>query len=268
MSAMSVPGHDGRPPPEDADFFADPPAELGALRSRATSARRAVPAARPGDEPRAVDALRVVERLRRALSAYLPVGRARCTYVGEAGVSVHERRGSRILTKVVLFADLAEVRVTRTLLGVGPAARTRVRHTFHAWGGGELLAVDSISLPGGTRDPDDPALFAEAAERAFTESVLARYEAELRARGKVRFALGPREVLEVGAGFVELESAGRRARIDASELRGVAVSRGALVIRSGLDDVSVGMFRLRMEDPRAVHALAVLLQQLVGVAVD
>jgi hypothetical protein len=273
---MSAPGHEGRPPPDDADFFAEPPPEIGPLRSRATTARRPARARRPGADAHGAAsgaeagdslALPVGERLRRALSALLPRLRARCTYVGELGVSVHERRGARLVATVVRFADVAELRVTRDLLGVGPAARTRARHSFHDARGAELLAVDSVSRPGGERTPDDPALFAEAAERAYADHVLARHEAELRARGKVRFVLGPRDVLEIGPGFVEVESAGRHARIDAAELRGVSVSRGALEIRSGHGGASVGIFRLRLDDPRAVHGLAVLLQHLVGVAV-
>ena len=80
--------------------------------------------------------------------------------------------------------------------------------------------------------------------------------------------LGPREVVELGPGFLELEASGTRARLDATEIRSVRVTRGMLEIRTGAAGEAMGIFRLRLVDTRSIHAFAVVLQQLVGVAMS
>lgn len=249
-----VPRHDGTPADPEDVFFAPPPAAIGSLRSRATTLRRPSPSA-----------------VRRFASRWLPMARDVCTYVGSEGVSRHAFRGARIVDEIIVFSEVAELRITREaralrqLNGVG-----RARYALRDGVGRELLVVDaapSVDGPSGVA-PSAGASFGDAAERAFSEHVVARYDAELIAHGRIRFVLGPREVIELGPGFLELEASGTRARLDATEIRSVRVTRGMLEIRTGAAGEAMGIFRLRLVDTRSVHAFAVVLQQLVGVAMS
>jgi len=249
-----APRHDGTPADPEDVFFAAPPTAIGPLRSRDTTLRRPSPSV-----------------LRRLASPWLPMARDVCSYVGSEGVSRHTLRGARVVDEIIAFSDVAELRITREarairqLHGVG-----RARYALRDFDGGELLVVDaapSVDGPSGVV-PSAGAIFGDAAERAFSEHVVARYDAELVARGRIRFVLGPREVIELGPGFLELEASGTRARLDATEIRSVRVTRGMLEIRSGAAGEAMGIFRLRLVDTRSVHAFAVVLQQLVGVAMS
>ena len=242
--------HDGTPVDPEERFFAPPPAAVGSLRSRASSLRGPLP-----------------DGLAGLASRWLPALQHTNSYVGVEGVSRHTLRGAAIVDELVRFADVAELRVTR---GARPTGWTRgtgaVRHAFCDGQGRECFVIEAPADPEG---PGVVATFGDAAERAYSEHVVARYDAELRARGRIRFVLGPREVLEIGAGFLELEAGGRRARLDASEIRSVRITRGLLELRSGeAGSAAMGIFRVRLADTHQVHALAVVMQQLLGVAMS
>ena len=253
-----LPHHDGSQVDAADLFFAEPHAGIGVPRSRATTLR--------GEPPSA---------FRRLLSLWIPSARHVCTYVGEEGVSRHTSRGSNVVDEVVRFADVAELRITREarpvrqLSGVG-----RARYSFHDASGLELLTV--VAPPSVvSKDPMMPASpsveasFGDAAERAYSEHVVARYDAELQASGSIRFVFGPRELILVGPGFLELDVGGTKAHLDATEVRSVRVTRGMLEIRSGAaGDVAMGIFRVRLEDTRGIHAFAVVLQRLAGIAMS
>lgn len=245
-----APHHDGTPVDASEFFFAEPSDAIGTVLSRASTLR----GERPG----------VFVRL---ASLWLRSARHVCTYVGKDGISRHSLRGTRVLDEEVLFASVAELRVTREaravhqLHGVG-----RASYSAHDAAGQELLAVRARASELG---PSPEACFGDAVERAYSEHVVARYDAELQAHGRIRFVLGPRETIELGPGFLELEAGGTRARLDATEIRTVRVTRGMLEIRSGVaGDAAMGIFRVRLEDTRSIHAFAVVLQQLVGVAMS
>jgi hypothetical protein len=242
--------HDGSPVGPDERFFAAPPAALGALQSRASSLRGPLP-----------------EGLAGLVSRWLAALQHTNSYVGVEGISRHTLRGGVVADEVVLFAEVGELRVTRD---PRPTSWTRgtgaVRHAFCDARGAERFVIDAPADPEG---PGVVATFGDAAERAYSEHVVARFDAELRARGRIRFVLGPREVIEIGAGFLELEASGRRARLDASEIRSVRITRGLLELRSGeAGSAAVGIFRVRLADTHQVHALAVVMQQLLGVAMS
>ncbi len=246
----AVPHHDGTPVDPEARFFAAPPDALGALRSRASSLRGPLP-----------------DGLARLGSRWVSSLQHTNSYVGAGGVSRHTLRGGAVVDEVVRFSDVGELRVTR---GARPTGWTHgtgaVRHVFCDVQGRDRFVIDAPADPDGT---SVVATFGDAAERAYSEHVVARYDAELTARGRVRFVLGPREVVEVGPGFLELEAGGRRARLDASEIRTVRITRGLLEIRSGeAGSAALGIFRVRLADTHQVHALAVVLQQLLGVAMS
>jgi hypothetical protein len=250
-----VPRHDGAPTDTADVFFAQPSAALGALRSRATTLR--------GESPGG---------LARFASRWLPAARPVCTYVGSEGVSRHSLCGSRVLDEEVRFADVSELRITREPRGVGQQNGVgRARYSLHDATGKELLVVQAPATTGrdGVALPTEEASFGDAIERAYSEHVVARFDADLRANGRIRFALGARSVVWLGPGFLELETGGTRARLDATEIRSVRVTRGMLEIRSGAaGDAAMGIFRVRLDDTRSVHAFAVVLQQLVGVAMS
>lgn len=253
--ALDAPHHDGTPVDATDVYFSAPAAAVGVLRSRCTTLR--------GESP---------GRLVRVASLWLPAARHVCTYVGSDGLSRHSMRGSRIVDEEVRFADVAELRITREPRPIGRVSGVgRARYSLHDAAGAELLLIDapaSFVGPSGTV-PSAEASFGDAAERAYSEHVVARYDADLQAHGRVRFVLGPREVIWLGPGFLELEAGGTRARLDATEIRSVRVTRGMLEIRSGAaGDAAMGIFRVRLEDTRSVHAFAVVLQQLVGVAMS
>jgi hypothetical protein len=193
--------------------------------------------------------------------------RPACTYVGRDGVARYVRGfRAKVTTEVVRFADVTELRVTRDLPVPGSRARGRATWSFFAQGDSPALVIDATPRDGKLSPPGDPYWFGVAAERAYSEHVMRVHEDELRTHGHVRFALSPVDVVLVGAGFVQLESKGTHARFDASDVRVVEVLRGHLVIKTGeAGSRALGIYRMRIDDPRAVHALAVVLQELVGV---
>lgn len=190
-----------------------------------------------------------------------------CTYVGRDGIARYTRglRG-KVRAEVVLFADVRELRVTHDAPPPGAHARRRSTWAFHTTDvAAAALAIEARPRADEVAPPEAPFWFGAAAERAYSEHVLARHEDELAAHGRIRFALSPRDVVAVGAGFLELEQHGARARFDATEVRLVEVLRGHLVVKTGESgSAALGIHRLKIEDPRAVHALAIVLQELAG----
>jgi len=187
--------HGGGPPPEGADFFAAPPASLGALVSAATTLRVGLPVG-PGAGAVAVRLL--LGALMGALGGWLlraavalpwvvaalavPAGAAFawwtlrrapdhvCTFVGENGIAILGCKGSRdSLTppRVLLFDDAARFdRVVKD-----PAEDPRESYVLYrmTWydARGRTLHEESNGFAPGNRRAEQLYAFARAAERAW-----------------------------------------------------------------------------------------------------
>jgi hypothetical protein len=241
-----APHHDGTPVERNEHYFQEPEAAIGEIRSMQSSDLGGVPA---------------------ALAAFLHG--SVCTYVGNLGISRHRRRFGRSRNEVLLFAPTIELRVTRDARMRGRAMHTRVSYEFCDSAGVVLFAIRTSVTQGVTTAVTSPIHFAEAAERAYSEYVLRAFDAELNEHGFVRFALNAHESVCVGPAYVEVRAGDKTARLDATMLQSVVVNRGALEIRSEAPSKkempAQSIFRIRIEPGHSVHALAVLLQELVGV---
>ena len=138
-----IPHHTGDPLPGDADFFVDPPAEIGLLESAATTLRFGMQPRSPGARARLMLVLALVGLLvgwiivkvldiqsdfwwpwmvgGLGLGVFLGWFTSKfehtCTYVGEEGVAHYECSGRRDHLKradVFLFRDATELRTEQT----------------------------------------------------------------------------------------------------------------------------------------------------------
>jgi len=187
--------HGGGPPPEGSDFFAAPPATIGALGSAATTLRVGLPVG-PGVGAVAVRLL--LGALMGALAGWLlraavglpwfvaalavPAGAAFawwtlrrapdqvCTFVGEDGIAILGCKGSRerhTAPRVLRFADAARFdRVVKD-----PAEDPRESYVLYrmTWydARGRTLHEESSGFAPGNRRAEQLYAFARAAERAW-----------------------------------------------------------------------------------------------------
>lgn len=236
--------HDGTPSSPNEHFCADFDACLGELRSCDTTDREG-PSAGP----------------------FRALRRSQCTYVGSLGVARYRRWLSRVRNEILVFTPTTELRVTRDASMRGRSMHTHVRYEFRD--GAVRFCIEARVVQGVEPGPNAPIRFGEAAEKSYSEYVLRSYDAELAEHGHVRFVLNAQESICVGPGFVEVRAGEKTARLDATSLRSVVVNRGAVELRSDApshaDMRAQSIFRIRIEPGHHVHALAVLLQELVGV---
>lgn len=231
---MAYATHDGGEHGPSAYFFAAPDAVIGAVKSASTNDLNGVPT-----------------------GAWARFRSAECTFVGTGGVARYRKKPFRSTSEVFEFSETTELRVDRESDLRSGSAIVTARYEFLERKTGQRFVVVH----------DDA--FGRAAERAYSEYVIRSFDDELREYGKIHFQLNPRESIGVGPAFLELNVGRGVMRLDASLVEGVFVNRNAVEIRAtatgheGMPAQSI--FRIRIEHGERIHALAVLLQELVGV---
>lgn len=250
-----VPRHAGVPIEPDADFFADPPPEIGEVLSAESSLKTTKTPWRVSS--RIVLAGLVAWAGAMALQLFIPdwlwaallfavlapvvwlaTGFSHtCTYVGRLGVARFRCKGSRSRVRppeVLRFEDATELRTSQTR-HYHNGVYTGTSYAF-VWSDAE--GKKRFKLSGTYRGekappkPKDPFHFAVMSETAWTLFLLAESERELEANGSIRFALKSGHWVAVGPGFLDLNLPGvPEHRLPAGEVGEVAFEQGVIKIK-------------------------------------
>lgn len=230
----TFPTHDGGENPREAHYCAPPNDALGTVSSAATT-----------------------EIHGPTSGVWRAIQSRESTYVGAKGVARHRRALFRSSDEVLLFSHDVELIVDRQSEPRRGTLVVHARYDFHDRVSGTHFRIEGDEA------------FGRAAERAYSEYVIRSFDDELREHGKIHFQLNARESIGVGPAFVELNVGRGVMRLDASQVEGVFVNRNAVEIRATAPShegmAAQSIFRIRIEHGDRIHALAVLLQELVGV---
>jgi hypothetical protein len=278
----SVTDHQGNRLDPKADFFAAPPAEIGAIRSAYTSlektkgartmpVRAAITAAFAvvgflliwgfnylskiifviADLSHTPEMLWIVALT--GFPAYwgwrFSAFRHFCTYAGQYGCAEYRCEGERsriVQQTVLLFKDAGG-------LSTGQTRKTRNgvyqgTHYFYAWytpdRGRILYQVKGLHFAEKKKPgPWDPYNFVLAVEKAWYAYLAPQVQAEFATQGYVKFYLGGQNSAILGRGFLEfVYPQGQASRCGADEIGSARLSEGILTIRR--KDAKKGLFNL------------------------
>jgi len=295
---------DGRLPP-DADFFADPPPQLGALRSADTTLREGVPPWPPwlrllllaglggvgggaGAElvrawPSPVPALNwllpAVPAAVAVLAGWsLTRFRHACSYVGSGGLARFAcagRRGRLTVAEVLPFAAAAELRAAQTRRYAGGRYRDTLYRFVWLDGGGRPcfeIAGRHRAECGLPRDRHDPVHFALAAEAAWTRWLIGDAYRCIDRGKDVTFRLGRSQAVRVGRGFVVFVRPQGEERWAAEEIADAVVADGFFAVRrfdarEGWTTDGGGAFRFDLGELSNARLFLCLLRTAAGVPV-
>jgi hypothetical protein len=295
---------DGRLPPE-ADFFADPPPDIGALCSADTTLRQHIgpwPAwARwslvcglglvgllggalgvrlfPAPQPLEDLLLPIPPAVAAAVAGwFLTRFRHSCSYVGRSGLAHYVcggRRGHIIRAEVLRFPEVCELRAAQTRRYAG--GRYRDTLWSFVWLGHDgqprfELHGKHHSEAGLPRDPHDPVHFALAAELAWTLWLLGDAYRRIDRAETVPFRLGERHGVGVGRGHLIFVRDQNEERWAAEEIAEAVLENGILRIRrfdarEGWEATGGGEFRFDLGQLSNARLFLRLLETAAGVPV-
>ena len=259
----TVQTHAGTPLSLEDDFFAAPPAEIGAISTAQTTLTRAM---RPwhwitrlllvaGVAFAVTAALLIVFRhgigkdvegealvvlIGVAVGAIvvLPLTRFAhvATFVGSAGVARYRLKGSRAnlpQAEVFLFQDAVELRTSQTRhYHNGIYTGTNYAYKWTDGRGQRRFNLNgSYRSKQGTPKSNSPFYFATAAERAWSLCLLDRLNEQLEQLGYVEFHVNRADCVRVGHGFLEFVFGGQTSRITPPEIRELRVAQGQFTIK-------------------------------------
>lgn len=247
--------HAGIPIEPDADFFADPPPEIGEVvsadstlkataRPWKTSSRIVLGGLAGWAGAMMLHYLAVEDWLWEALLfagiaaiVWFATGFARsCSYVGRKGVARFKCKGSRSRVRspeVFLFEDAVDLRTSQTR-HYHNGIYTGTAYSF-TWTDAE--GRKRYKLSGTYRGekkppkPKDPFHFAVMSETAWSLDRLDATLRELEADGSIRFNLTGGDWVALGPGFLDVGRKGRVERLNAGEIGGVSVEQGVIKIK-------------------------------------
>jgi hypothetical protein len=255
--------HAGDPIPGDADFFVDPPQEIGPLLSAYTTLRQ-------GKRPwpmwlrvflslcfgflglligGAIDLCAGVKSPF-WLVVWPLVGLAvgilsgvvvssfthTCTYVGRDGVAhfvCSGRRDNITTNEVFCFRDATDLRTSQTRhYKNGVYQHTAYSYTWTDVGGRKRFQITgNHKNEAGNPPTTDHYQFARATEIAWTMYLMDQVQRELQLSGGVKFQLGKSNWIRVGQGKLTFVLRGAEEEWDAQEVGGVIVDNGVVKIK-------------------------------------
>src|SRR5262249_47863480 len=255
--------HGGKPLPEDIDFFAEPPAEIGPLLSAYSTLRH-------GKRPWSVGGRLIVGGGVGMLGllgggflvsgggvphpfwqAAWPLGLGgaaliagllctgfshTCTYVGREGIARFTCSGSRDHleeSEILLFRNATELRTSQTRRYVnGVYQGTSYSFSWSDVGGRVRYELNgTYKSAAGTPSSTDPFQFARAGEFAWTVYLLGEARRQVELAGSVPFNLKGGQWIRLGPGTVTLCLQGEPLELRAEALAGVVVQQGVVVFK-------------------------------------
>jgi hypothetical protein len=253
-----LPDHSGQPRTTEAEFFAEPPAEIGKVRSAESTLR-------PGGHPMSWGARLLIGAVAGAALFYgcqwaahgaspadrrtfelagIAVGlgalgtcllltrfKVRCTYVGEQGTAdffLKGRREAKPAAQVLLFANAQELRTKQTRHYVnGIYTGTNYDYAWSDAAGKRLWRKQGTyrqnkkGLKAG-----EPFRFLQAAEIAWSVHYLERADQVLKKEGSIPFPIDKRRLVRVGPGFLEFYFGGEPVRLTRDDIASVSLGNG------------------------------------------
>lgn len=268
-------GHSGDPLPHNADFFVMPPEEIGALSSAGTTLREGQKPMAPG--------LRAFVIIAATLAGLLigvgidllaglqpgfwyfawPIGLSlialaicwfsttfehTCTYVGREGAARFVCSGQRdhiTTNEVFLFRDATELRTSQVRrYKNGVYQGTDYTYTWTDVGGRTRFVVGGThNSEQGNPHADDLYHFATASELAWSMSLLPQAERKMTMDEEIRFSLGGKDWVAVGAGYLRLNLGGEITDCDTEDIRSVSITNGTFTVKR--KDAKEGWFTSR-----------------------
>jgi hypothetical protein len=288
----------------DADFFHDPPAEIGPLLSAHTTLRRGQqpwsPAARAG-LALCLSAIGLVAGLLICAAAevrssfglfawpaglallvllivYLATGfRHTCTYVGRHGIARFVCSGSRdrIQTaEVFRFDEATDLRTSQTLRYVnGVYQNTTYNFTWHDINGRARYRIGGThNSQAGTPPGKHPYHWARAAELAWTYHLLDQASRQLELSGSVLFHLPGGRWIRLGDRRLRHNLSGSEEEWEADDIQSVTVQQGVVTLRrKGAREgwfSSEGVVKFDFAQLGNAQLFFHLLEKVVGVPVE
>lgn len=255
--------HSGNIIDAEADFFADPPEEIGELVSadstlklRTRPWRTASRIALAGlvgwvaavgldvlvanNNPADLSLFRVLEAglfaVMALLVCYFTGFKHTCSYVGKLGVARIRCKGNRERRQppeIFLFEDADELRTSQTRhYSHGVYTGTNYLFTWTNADGVKCFKLSGMYRGENTPPkPKDPFHFATMAEGAWSAYLFDRLVAELQSNQSVRFNLSGRNFIAVGPGFLDILVSGTEPiRLTAEEIGGIQFDAGTVKI--------------------------------------
>jgi hypothetical protein len=288
--------------PQDSDFFAPPPAEIGGILTAHSSLKR-------GEVPRTprvrfarsfmavvgvclfgivilnfVDTGAILWRL--FWIAGLPIFVGWCvwtasrfehtvTYVGTNGISrikCRDERNRIPVVEVFCFAAASELRTGQTRHYRNFAYNgTTYQYTWSIGNGQNVYQLSGRhSSEGGNPNEGDLYWFACSAEAAWSCHVIDRILPELDTHGFVRFRLASEDFVRLANRWIELCLGGQHVTIGADEIGGIGLGNGKLTIRHKdakpgfLGFGSSGIFTMDCSSMANIRVFFLLLEKLFG----
>lgn len=295
--------HSGEEIDRDADFFADPPEELGELLSAHTTLTF-------GKEPVSLPVRLVVSLLVAMLGAAVgtgivvaagvetvfwmlvwPVGLAliggaiallfmgfshTCTYVGREGVVKFTCSGSRdsVREELFRFRDATELRTSQTRRYTnGVYQGTDYSYTWTDVNERPCHVISGThNSEQGTPPDKDLYHYAIAAEIAWSTYLFDDAERQLMTKGEVRFRLGGGDWVAVGKGYLRLRLGGVTVERDRDDIEAVTIQQGTFKVvevggREGWFS-SKGVFKFDYTKLANARLFLFLLEKVAGLPVD
>lgn len=253
-----LPDHSGQQRPAEVEFFAEPPAEIGKVKSAESTLR-------PGRQPKAfgvrlligsaiggilwyglhwaaVNASPIDRQGFEILGIVLGLGalgitllatrfKVKCSYVGEQGAALFTltgRREAKPKAQVLLFAQAQELRARQTRQYVnGVYVGTYYDYTWTDPAGQRLWRMKGSyrQKKKGLR-AGEQFRFIQAAEVAWSVHYLARADEFLKTEGSIPFRVDKNRVVRIGPGFLEFHFGGEAVRLTREEIASVNLGNG------------------------------------------
>jgi hypothetical protein len=257
-SLNELPDHSGQRRPAEVEFFAEPPAEIGKVKSAESTLR-------PGREPMSFPTRLFIsvllggaiaftgyylglkaDRFDRAtfqnlgyfvgagaLGITLLVTRFKviCSFVGEEGAAsftLKGRRDGKPKVQLLQFAHAEELRANQTRHYVnGVYTQTTYDYTWTGPGHrGDWRAKGSYRQRKKGLRAGELFRYVQAAEFAWSLHYLERANKYLSSEGSIPFAVDEWRVVRVGAGFLEFHFGGEPLRLTREDIASVSLGQG------------------------------------------
>jgi hypothetical protein len=300
---LRLPNHGGDPLPRNADFFVEPPDEIGEIKSAHTTLRHGQ--APWALAPRLLLAGGIALAVALGAFALLHAAKARnlawlvllpggvgllalavvmhltrfvhsCTYVGKEGVARFKcagRRDQLSRGEAFLFRTAADLRTSQVRRFVNGAYQG-TDYTF-SWtdrhGRTCFQVRGTHKAREGSPPSDHPYHFGSAAELAWTLYLLDEVSEELKRTGWVDFSLGSNDGIRLGPGKLALSLKGEHAELDVSDIAEISMAQGVVSItrvgaRKGWFS-SRGVYTFNYNALSNGQLFLFLLEKLVGIQV-
>jgi hypothetical protein len=297
-----VPTHAETEQPDDADYFAAPPPEVGQVTSASTTLGA-------GEQPAGVGVRLATGLIFAGVGAAIGLGvvlffkmtgtfwpvawpaglglggfglawaytgfRHVCTYVGTDGVAKYTCAGSRdeVTSEVFAFRDAAELRTSQTR----HYTNSVYQGTDYAYSWTDVAGRVRYVISGrhtseqGTPPPGDLYHYATAAEMAWSLYMLAGVERQVMTNGEVRFGLGGSDWVAVGPDQLRLRLSGSVTECDIRDIGTVSIANGVFTVKR-LDAQegwfsSSGVFRFDYSRVGNAQLFLFVLRKVAGIEV-